>query len=67
VALNSTTSLQRKSFIIQRIVDGGKRWFEKRIVWLLVRIFFGIIKEPEFPFGLLGKPRQSVVGQDKQQ
>jgi hypothetical protein len=54
---------------MQRIVCGGKRWIEKRFVRLLVRIFFGIIKEPKlfwFPFGLLGKPRQSVVGQDKQ-
>jgi hypothetical protein len=54
---------------MQRIVGGGKRWFEKRIVRLLVRIFFGIIKEPklfEFPFDLLGKPWQSVVGQDNQ-
>jgi hypothetical protein len=54
---------------MQRIVGGDKRWLKKRIVWLLVRIFFGIIKEPklfDFPSGLLGKPRQSVVGQDNQ-
>ena len=46
-ALNSTTSFQRKGFIIWRIVGGCKKWFENRTERLLVRIFFGIIKEPK--------------------
>ena len=58
MALNSTTSFQRDSLIMQRIVDGGIKRFEIRIARLLVRIFFGIIKESklfDFSIDVLGK------------
>jgi len=43
---------------MQRIVDGGIKRFEIRIARLLVRIFFGIIKESklfDFSIDVLGK------------